>query len=46
MYPDFIWQYFIPIIAFWLPASWMYSFLRVPEDARMATAQVIAPKSR
>jgi hypothetical protein len=47
MYPDFaIWQYFIHIIAFWLPASWAYSFLRVPEDARMATAQVVAPTAR
>jgi len=47
MYPAFaIWQYFIHIIAFWLPASWAYSFLRVPEDARMATAQVVAPTAR
>jgi hypothetical protein len=47
MYPTLaIWQYFIHIMAFWLPASWSYTFLNVPEDARMATAQVVAPTAR
>jgi hypothetical protein len=47
MYPDLaIWRYFIHIMAVWLPASWAYTFLRVPEDARMATAQVVAPPAR
>ena len=44
MYPDLvIWQYFIHIMAIWLPVSWAYSFIKVPEDARMATARVLAP---
>lgn len=43
MYPNsFIWQYF-QLIAIWLPVSWAYSFNKVPEDARMATARVLAP---
>jgi hypothetical protein len=47
MYPDlFIWRYFIAILAIWLPASWAYTFLKVPEEARMATSQVVAPASR
>ena len=27
----------------WLPISWAYTFMKVPEDARMATARVVAP---
>jgi hypothetical protein len=47
MYPDLaVWKYFIHIIALWLPASWAYTFVKVPEDARMATAQVVAPTPR
>jgi hypothetical protein len=47
MYPDhFIWRYFIAILAIWLPASWSYTFLKVQEEARMATAQVVSPASR
>ena len=43
MYPNsFIWQYF-QLIAVWLPVSWAYSFIKVPEEARMATARVLAP---
>ena len=43
MYPSsFIWQYF-QLIAIWLPVSWAYSFMKVPEEARMATARVLAP---
>ena len=43
MYPSsFIWQYF-QLIAIWLPVSWAYSFIKVPEEARMATARVLAP---
>ena len=44
MYPHFfIWQYFQQLMAIWLPVSWAYSFIKVPEDARMATARVLAP---
>ena len=44
MYPDSsVWRYLIALMALWLPVSWAYTFLRVPEDARMATARVVAP---
>jgi hypothetical protein len=44
MYPNFfLWQYFIQLMAIWLPVSWAYSFNKVTEDARMATARVLAP---
>lgn len=44
MYPNFvIWQYFQHLMAIWLPVTWAYSFIKVPEDARMATARVLAP---
>lgn len=47
MYPDLaIWRYFIHVMAVWLPASWALTFLRTPEEARMATAQVVAPPAR
>jgi hypothetical protein len=38
-----IWRYYFPLIAAWLPISWAYTFLKIPEDARMATARVLAP---
>lgn len=37
------WRYFFPIISMWLPAAWAYAFMKVPEDARMATSRVLAP---
>jgi hypothetical protein len=44
MYPDLaLWRYFIHIMAIWLPVSWAYSFIKVPEDTRMDTARVLAP---
>ncbi len=44
LYPDLaIWRYFIHILAVWLPVSWAYTFAKVPEDARIATARVLAP---
>ena len=44
MYPDLVlWRYFMHIMAIWLPVSWAYSFIKVPEDARMATTRVLAP---
>jgi len=44
MYPDHaVWRYFIHFTGVWLPASWAYTFVKVPEDARMATARVLAP---
>jgi hypothetical protein len=29
-----------PIIGLWLPLAWAYTFTKVPEDARLATAQL------
>jgi len=39
----FVWRYFFPLIAMWLPVSWSYTFLKVPEDARIVTARVLVP---
>ena len=36
-------RYYFPLMDMWLPASWIYTFAKVPEDARMATARVVAP---
>jgi hypothetical protein len=44
MYPDLrVWHYVCHLMVVWLPVSWAYTFIRVPEDARTATARVIAP---
>ncbi len=46
LYPNHgFWQYYFPITSMWLPVSWAYTFLKVPEDARLATARVLAPNS-
>ena len=46
MYPSHgFWQYYFPIISIWLPLSWAYTFTKVPEDARLATARVLAPNA-
>ena len=43
MYPEHaVWRYCIHFMAVWLPASWAYTFIKVPGDARMATARVLA----
>ena len=43
MYPNLaVWRYSIHVMAVFLPVSWAYTFLKVPEDARMATARVLA----
>jgi hypothetical protein len=44
LYPRLpVWRYLYPLINMWLPISWTYTFLKVPEDARIATARVLAP---
>jgi len=44
LYPGFsLWQYTPPLLGIALPAAWAYTFLKVPEGARLATAQVAAP---
>jgi hypothetical protein len=37
-----IWNYFPQILALWLPLAWAYTFARVPEEARIATARIAA----
>ena len=44
LYPNHeFWRYYYPIIAICLPMSWAYTFMKVPEDSRIATARVLAP---
>jgi hypothetical protein len=44
MYPDLrVWRYVCHLMVMWLPISWAYTFVKVPEDARTATARVVAP---
>jgi len=44
LYPNHeFWRYYYPIIAICLPLSWAYTFMKVPEDRRIATAAVLAP---
>lgn len=47
LYPnhDDFWKYYFPITSMWLPVSWAYTFLKVPNDARLATAKVLAPNA-
>jgi hypothetical protein len=47
MHPDLpVWRYINPLINMWLPISWSYTFMKVPEDARIASARVLAPTNR
>jgi hypothetical protein len=39
----FIWHYICHLMVIWLPLSWAYTFVKVPEEARMGTATVLAP---
>ncbi len=44
LYPNHgFWRYYFPLTSMWLPISWAYTFLKVPKDARLATARVLAP---
>jgi hypothetical protein len=44
MYPRLmLWRYVCHLMVMWLPLSWAYTFMKVPEDARMATARVLVP---
>ena len=44
LYPNHgFWQYYFPLTSIWLPVSWAYTFMKVPEDSRLATARVLAP---
>jgi len=37
-----IWNYVPQILALWLPLAWAYTFARIPEEARIATARIAA----
>jgi hypothetical protein len=43
IHPSTVWRYVFHLMAMWLPVSWAYAFMKVPEDARLATARVLAP---
>ena len=45
LYPSLsvVWQYLPPIMALWLPLAGGYTFLKIPEEARLTTARVAAP---
>jgi hypothetical protein len=44
---DHIWMYFPTVMGILLPVSWAYTFAKVPESARLATARMAAaPGSR
>lgn len=44
LYPDFtLWRLACQLMVMWLPISWAYTFLKVPEEARTSTARVLAP---
>ena len=43
LYPGFLlWRYVSHLMALWLPLAWAYTFLKIPEEARLATARVAA----
>jgi len=43
LYPQFsmIWMYLPPLMAIWLPASWAFTFYKIPEEARLAPSRVV-----
>lgn len=41
LYMPFL-RYLLPLLGVWLPAAWAYTFTRVPENARLATAALLA----
>lgn len=42
LYPQFsmIWMYLPPLMAIWLPASWAFTFYKIPEEARLVPSRV------
>lgn len=42
LYPQLsmIWMYLPPLMAIWLPASWAFTFYKIPEEARLAPSRV------
>lgn len=35
-------RFLLPVLGLWLPLAWAYTFTKVPEDARLATASLLA----
>jgi len=43
LFPDVaIFKFLVPIVGTWLPLAWAYTFTKVPENARLATARLVA----
>ncbi len=43
LYPEFpIWRYVAHLMSLWLPVAWAYTFIKIPEEARLATDCVAA----
>jgi hypothetical protein len=44
LFPQFmpLAKHLLPVVGLWLPAAWAYTFTKVPEDARLATASLLA----
>ncbi len=43
LYPEFLlWRYVSHLMVLWLPVAWAYTFVKIPEEARLATARVAA----
>lgn len=36
-----VWRYVPPMMGIWLPLAWAYTFAKVPEEARLATAELV-----
>jgi hypothetical protein len=41
LYMPFL-RFLLPILGVWLPASWAYTFTKVPDDARLAAGSLLA----
>ena len=37
-----VWTYLPQILALWLPLAWAHAFVKVPVEARIATARIAA----
>ncbi len=43
LYPEFVaWRYVAHLMQVWLPLAWAYTFIKIPEEARLATDRVAA----
>jgi len=41
LYMPFL-RFLLPVLGVWLPAAWAYTFTKIPQDARLATATLLA----